>query len=68
MSPASKRVAVVGAGPSGLTTVKALLEEGHRPTCFEKASSLGGVFRFGETEMTSEAAGMAGGAGDGIID
>lgn len=46
----SKRVAVVGAGPSGLVTVKELLEEGHAPTCFEKAADPGGVFRFGETD------------------
>ncbi len=44
----SKRVAVIGAGPSGLVTVKELLDEGHQPTCFERAASLGGVFRFGE--------------------
>jgi cation diffusion facilitator CzcD-associated flavoprotein CzcO len=50
MNPSSKRVAVIGAGPSGLTTVKELLEEGHRPTCFEKALSLGGVFRFGDDD------------------
>ena len=46
----SKRVAVIGAGPSGLATVKELLEEGHRPTCFERAPSLGGVFRFDEKD------------------
>lgn len=46
----TKRVAVVGAGPSGLVTVKELLEEGHDPTCFEKAPGLGGVFRFGEDD------------------
>jgi len=44
----NKRVAVIGAGPSGLATVKELLAEGHKPTCFEKADGLGGVFRFGE--------------------
>lgn len=45
---ARKRVAVVGAGPSGLATVKELLEEGHEPTCYERAAGLGGVFRFDE--------------------
>lgn len=42
----SQRVAVIGAGPSGLVTVKELLAEGHQPSCFEKAAGLGGVFRF----------------------
>jgi NADPH-dependent 2,4-dienoyl-CoA reductase/sulfur reductase-like enzyme len=46
----AKRVAVVGAGPSGLVTVKELLEEGHEPACFERAAGLGGVFRFGERD------------------
>jgi hypothetical protein len=42
------RVAVVGAGPSGLATVKELLDEGHEPTCFEQTAGLGGVFRYDE--------------------
>ena len=46
----AKRIAVVGAGPSGLVTVKELAEEGHEPTCFERAAGLGGVFRFGEKD------------------
>ena len=44
------RVAVVGAGPSGLVSVKELLEEGHAPTCCERADGIGGVFRFEETD------------------
>jgi thioredoxin reductase len=44
----AKRVAVIGAGPSGLVAVKELLEEGHEPVCFERAPGLGGVFRFDE--------------------
>ena len=46
----SKSVAVIGAGPSGLVTLKELLAEGHSPVCFEKAAGIGGVFRFGETD------------------
>ena len=46
----AKRVAVIGAGPSGLVTVKELLEEGHQPTCFERARAAGGVFRFDESD------------------
>lgn len=45
-----KRIAVIGAGPSGLVTLKELRAEGHSVVCFEKAESLGGVFRFHETE------------------
>ncbi len=45
-----KCVAVVGAGPSGLVTVKELLAEGHQPVCFERAKGIGGVFRFGESD------------------
>ena len=44
------KVAVIGAGPSGIATTKELLEEGHDPTCFERAGDLGGVFRFGEDD------------------
>jgi len=50
MTSEPKRVAVIGAGPSGLVTVKELLEEGHSPTCLERAAGLGGVFRFDEHE------------------
>ncbi len=45
-----KRVAVVGAGPAGLVTVKELLAEGQAPMCFERADGLGGVFRFDEAD------------------
>ncbi len=48
MKRSAKRVAVIGAGPSGLAAVKELLDEGHDPSCFEQAAGLGGVFRFDE--------------------
>ena len=40
------KVAVIGAGPSGLAAIKELLAEGHSVKGFEKAPGLGGVFRF----------------------
>ncbi len=44
LSPANKvkSVAVVGAGPAGLSTALALAERGHNVSIFEKASQLGG--------------------------
>lgn len=42
-----KKVCVIGAGPSGLTTIKQLLDEGHRPVCYEKEDDIGGVFNYG---------------------
>lgn len=39
-----KKIAVIGAGLSGIASVKQLIDEGHEVTCFEKADSLGGVF------------------------
>lgn len=38
------KVCVIGAGPSGLTTIKQLLDEGHEVTCFEKNNSVGGIW------------------------
>ena len=37
-----KRVAVVGAGPSGIAALKALLAEGHHAVAFEQADRIGG--------------------------
>ena len=39
------RVCVMGAGPSGLTTIKQLLDEGHDVQCFEKGSDIGGIWQ-----------------------
>ncbi|XP_061681910.1 flavin-containing monooxygenase 5-like isoform X1 [Syngnathoides biaculeatus] len=41
-----RKVAVIGAGPSGLTAVKACLEEDLQPTCFESSDDLGGLWKF----------------------
>ena len=39
-----KRVAIVGAGASGLSAIKCCLEEGLEPVCFEKTGSIGGLW------------------------
>ena len=36
-----KRVAVIGAGASGLVSLKTCLEDGLEPVCFEKTSHIG---------------------------
>nr|XP_023650440.1 dimethylaniline monooxygenase [N-oxide-forming] 5-like [Paramormyrops kingsleyae] len=43
-----RRVAVVGAGSSGLVCVKCCLEEGLEPVCFESSNDIGGLWRFRE--------------------
>ncbi|BFZ05636.1 hypothetical protein BsWGS_08676 [Bradybaena similaris] len=43
---ASKRVAVIGAGASGLAAIKACLDEGLSPVCFERTDGLGGLWRY----------------------
>ncbi len=41
-----KRIAVVGAGPAGMACATTLAERGHRVTLFERASEIGGQFRY----------------------
>ncbi|XP_053735850.1 flavin-containing monooxygenase 5-like isoform X3 [Synchiropus splendidus] len=41
-----RRVAVVGAGCSGLACVKICVEEGLEPVCFESTDDIGGLWRF----------------------
>ncbi|XP_006147859.1 putative dimethylaniline monooxygenase [N-oxide-forming] 6 isoform X2 [Tupaia chinensis] len=42
----SKRVAVIGAGVSGLAAIRSCLEEGLEPTCFERSNDIGGLWKF----------------------
>jgi len=42
----SKNVAIIGGGVAGITSAKALLEEGHNPTILEKDANFGGVWQF----------------------
>ncbi|KAM9831333.1 LOW QUALITY PROTEIN: flavin-containing monooxygenase 5-like [Neosynchiropus ocellatus] len=41
-----RRVAVVGAGCSGLACVKTCVEDGLEPVCFESTDDIGGLWRF----------------------
>ena len=41
-----KRVAVIGAGASGLTSIKCCLDEGLEPVCYEKSDSIGGIWNY----------------------
>ncbi|NXE04196.1 FMO3 monooxygenase, partial [Lophotis ruficrista] len=41
-----RRVAVVGAGASGLAAIKCCLDEGLEPTCFERSEDIGGLWRY----------------------
>ncbi|KAI5946161.1 Dimethylaniline monooxygenase [N-oxide-forming] 3 [Manis javanica] len=43
-----KRVAIVGAGVSGLAAIRSCLEEGLEPTCFERGEDVGGLWRFSD--------------------
>ncbi|KAK4716804.1 hypothetical protein R3W88_015142 [Solanum pinnatisectum] len=52
----SRRVAVIGAGPSGLVTARELQREGHRVVVFEKSNQLGGLWVYNprvETDLLS---------------
>ncbi|TMS20295.1 Dimethylaniline monooxygenase [N-oxide-forming] 5 [Larimichthys crocea] len=44
-----RRVAVVGAGSSGLACIKICVDEGLEPICFESTDDIGGLWKFKES-------------------
>ena len=42
-----EKIAIIGAGPAGLTAAFYLAEKGYRPTVFEKNEMAGGMLRYG---------------------
>ncbi|XP_036377171.1 flavin-containing monooxygenase 5-like [Megalops cyprinoides] len=44
----ARRVAVIGAGSSGLACIKCCLDEGLEPVCFESSDDIGGLWRYQE--------------------
>ena len=47
----AKKVSVIGAGVSGLASLKCCVDEGLEPTCFEKTEDIGGLWRFKVSEI-----------------
>jgi formate dehydrogenase major subunit len=50
-APSGKRVAIVGAGPAGLTAAYHLLRRGHAATLFDAHTEPGGMLRYGIPEF-----------------
>eukprot|EP00794_Sanderia_malayensis_P014230 gene14231-15714_t len=48
-----KKVAIIGAGPSGLCSIKAAVEEGFDVVCFEQESIIGGLWHYTEKDSHS---------------
>ncbi len=49
-APSSKKVAIVGAGPAGLTTAYYLAQRGHHIEIFDEREHAGGIMRYGIPE------------------
>lgn len=50
----SLKIAVIGAGPSGLSAGKNSIEQGHNVTIFEQNGDLGGVWHYDENVGKNE--------------
>lgn len=46
------KVAIIGAGASGITAIKCCLDEGLQPACYERTHDIGGLWRY--TDEVSE--------------
>lgn len=45
----NKRIAIIGAGCSGLTAIKSCLDAGMMPICFERDDDIGGLWNYSES-------------------
>lgn len=55
---APKRIAVVGAGPSGLAAIKTCKEAGFNPVCYERNGDPGGLWRYHDEDIDGVASVM----------
>lgn len=53
-----RKVAIIGAGVSGLAAIRSCLEEGLEPTCFERSDDVGGLWKFSVSEASVQQAGV----------
>ncbi|XP_042896617.2 flavin-containing monooxygenase 5 [Parasteatoda tepidariorum] len=53
-----KKIAVIGAGPSGLTAMKCCKEKGFIPVCYERNNDAGGLWRYHEEDIEGVASVM----------
>ncbi|CAL1277340.1 unnamed protein product [Larinioides sclopetarius] len=53
-----KRIAIIGAGPSGLTAIKSCKEEGFIPVCYERNGVPGGLWRYHDEDIEGVASVM----------
>ena len=56
MDKSCKKIAIIGAGPVGLVTLKSLLESGHDVTAYDQQSSIGGLWYYQEDGVEEYAA------------
>ncbi|XP_055998310.1 flavin-containing monooxygenase 5-like isoform X2 [Ostrea edulis] len=50
-----QKVAVIGAGASGLTAIKCCVDEGLQPVCFERTDHIGGLWYYTEDSTDGQA-------------
>jgi len=48
------RVAVIGAGASGLPAIKCCLDDGLQPVCFERSADIGGLWNYENSQQEGE--------------
>ncbi|XP_005099109.1 flavin-containing monooxygenase 5 [Aplysia californica] len=54
MAASAKKVAIIGAGASGITAIKCCLDEGLEPVCLERSEEVGGLWRYTDTPVEGQ--------------